>query len=49
MKDKWKLYSLLGFLIVLYTMMMKPKKNNLKYIWGGYILLAALLGFLESK
>tara|TARA_R110002074_G_scaffold200130_2_gene368035 strand:- start:6846 stop:7025 length:180 start_codon:yes stop_codon:yes gene_type:complete len=45
----WKYYSMLGLFIVLYTIVKKPKGNTLKYMWLGYAILAAFIGFFETN
>lgn len=49
MDSKWKYYSMLGLFIVLYTIIKKPKGNTLKYMWLGYAVLAAFIGFIETN
>lgn len=46
-KKKWQYYGFLGALLVAYTILFKPKTNNMKILWISYILLAALIGILE--
>lgn len=49
MDSKWKYYSMLGLFIVLYTIIKKPNGNTLKYMWLGYAILAAFIGFTETN
>jgi len=46
----WKLYGLLGVLIVLYStnIIIKSKPEYVKKLWIAYIILAAVLGFMGN-
>ena len=43
----WHLYGLLAVFLVAYGMLGKPSEKRLRQLWIGYILLAAILGFME--
>ena len=45
----WTIYALLGVLLIFFPMLTKPKKNTMKNLWIGYILLGAILGFLHHN
>jgi drug/metabolite transporter (DMT)-like permease len=43
----WLLYALLGVLIIFFPMLTKPRKETMKKMWVGYILLGIILGFMH--
>jgi drug/metabolite transporter (DMT)-like permease len=43
----WLLYALLGVLIIFFPMITKPRKETMKKMWIGYILLGIILGFMH--
>ena len=47
--DIWKLYGLLGILLVVYStnIIIKSKPEYVKKLWIGYILIAAVIGFMK--
>ena len=46
----WKIYGLIGVLIVLYStnIIIKSKPEYVKKLWIAYIILAAVLGFMGN-
>ena len=44
----WKYYGLGAVLLVIYTVLMKPKEKQNKIIWVSYAMLAAVIGILRS-
>ena len=47
-KKVWKYYGLGAVLLVVYTVLMKPKEKQSKMIWVSYAMLAAVIGILRS-
>ena len=44
----WHFYAFAGFMLVLYGMVMKPKEKTLRNLWIGYVVAAAILGFMNN-
>ena len=50
MLTKWKIYGLLGIILVLYStnIIIKSKPEYVKKLWVAYIILAAIFGFIGN-
>ena len=46
MDKMWQFYGLLAILLILYTVIGKPRGNTTRNLWLGYILLGAALGIM---
>lgn len=45
-KKIWRNYGILGILIIIYTVIGNPRGNMVRNLWFGYIMLAAILGYM---
>lgn len=47
--NKWKLYGLGGLLIIIYSsnLIVQSKPEYVKKLWIAYIILSAVLGFMD--